>query len=83
MASSSTPIHLTLARMKEELEIPPNCYLDFLDPKYEDWEEKPSILPPNSLVVSEPHLQLICFPLHPFYHYIYSIYNLSLLTNSP
>ena len=62
---------------------PADCYLDFLDPKFEGWEEKPSILPSNSLVVSEPHLQLICFPLHPFYHYIYSVYNLHFLYISP
>ena len=79
MASSSTPAHPTLARIKEECGIPADCYIDFLDPKYEGWEEKPSILPPNSLVVSEPHLQLLRFPLHPFYHYLYAVYNLHLL----
>ena len=56
MASFSTPVHPTLARIKEECEIPADCYLDFLNPKYEGWEEKPSILSLNSLVVSEPHL---------------------------
>ena len=83
MASSSTPAHPTLTRIKEECGIPADCYIDFLDPKYEGWEEKPSILPPNSLVVSEPHLQLLRFPLHPFYHYLYAVYNLHLLQIPP
>ena len=73
MASSFVPIHPTIARMREDCEIPADCYLDILDSKYKSWEEKPSILPPDSLVVSEPHLQVIRFPLRPFYHYIYSI----------
>ena len=83
MASCSTPIHPTIAKIKVEWKIPADYFLDFLDPKFEGWEEKPSILPPNFLVVSEPHLQLICFPLHPFYHYIYSIYNLHFLQIPP
>ena len=79
MTSSSTPVHPTISKIREECEIPADCYLDFLDPKFEGWEEKPSILPPNSLVVRKPHLQLICFPLYPFYHYIYFVYNLHFL----
>lgn len=83
MASSLVPIHPTLAWIIEECDIPANCYLNFLDSKYEGWEEKPSILLPNSLVVSKPHLQLLYFPLHPFYHYLYAIYNLHLLQIPP
>lgn len=83
MASSSIPVHPTLARIREECEIPADCYLDFLDSKYEGWEEKPFILPLNSLVISEPHLQLLRFPLHPFYHYLYAVYNLHLLQIPP
>ena len=83
MASSSIPIHPNLARIREECEIPANCFLAFLDLKYEGWEINPSILPPNSLVVSKPHLQLLRFPLHPFYHYLYSAYDLHLLQIPP
>ena len=83
MASSSIPIHPTITTIREEFEIPADCFLDFLGYKYEGCEEKPLILPSNSLVVSEPYLQLICFPLHPLYHYIYSIYNLHFLQIPP
>ena len=83
MAYSFAPVHPTLARIKNECEIPVDCYLDFHDPKYDGWEEKSSLLPPNYLVVSKPHLQLICFPLHPFYHYLYSVYNLNFLQIPP
>ena len=83
MASSSTPVHPTLGIIKEECGILADCYIDFLDSKYEGWEEKPFIIPHNSLVVSEPHLQLLRFSLHPFYHYLYAVYNLHLLQILP
>ena len=83
MASSLTLVPPTIIKIQEESEIPGDFYLEILEKKNEGWEEKPSILPPDSLVVSELHLQLICFLLHPFYHYIYSIYNLHFLQIPP
>ena len=83
MASSSVPVDRTLARIREECQIPADCLLEFFDSKYEGWEVNVSMLPPNSLVVSEPHLQLLRLPLHPFYHYLYSTYDLHLLQIPP
>ena len=34
-------------------------------------------------MVSEPHFQLLRFPLHPFYHYLYFTYDLHLLQIPP
>ena len=77
------PITPAILKIREECEISVDCYLEILDKKYEGWEEMPSILPSDSLVVSELHLQVICFPLHPLYHSIYSIYNLHFLQILP
>lgn len=65
MASSSAPVDPVITRIHEDCEIPTDCYLENLSSKYKAWEEDPSILPSGALVVSEPHLQVIRFPLHP------------------
>lgn len=83
MASSSSPVDPAIVRIREDYDISADCQLEKLGSKYKGWEEDFSILPDDVLVVSEPHLQLLCFPLHPFYHYIYSVYNLHLLQTPP
>jgi len=56
MASSSSLIPLAIIKIREECEIPPDCYLEILYKKYNGWEEKPLILPLGTLIVSDPHL---------------------------
>ena len=51
--------------------------------EYQGWEENPNILPANSLVISKLHLKKTWFPLHPLYHYLFSIYNIHILQVHP
>ena len=63
---------------------PCRLYLEVLGSKYANWKKDLSILPPESIVISELYRQNLRLPL-PFFHYFFAIHDihpLQLSTNS-
>ena len=79
------PKKIIVKKYRRECDIPYDCSLEILGTQYEDWKSNPSILRPDSIVMSNLHLQNLILPLPPLFHYIFAIHDihpLQISTNS-
>ena len=83
VSSTSAPINPVIANFREEINLPANCFLDFLTEGCENWETDSKNLPAGSIVLGELHLRILRFPLHPLIHYICTLCDLHPMQLAP